>query len=122
MVTNSSSLLIHHLGCCSYLYRQSWVASMFIIHNNLHVCQVVSVVSIFNPMDGSLPGSSVHEESPSKSTGVSCHTLLQGIFLSQELNPLLMSPALACRFFTTSTTWEAHYIIQKEAKNKILKI
>ena len=50
-------------------------------------------------MDYSLPGSSVHGDSPGKKTGVGCHALLQGIS---------MSPALAGKFFTTtSTTWEA---------------
>ena len=33
--------------------------------------------------------------------------LLQGIFLTQGLNPCLMSPALAGSFFITSGTWEA---------------
>ena len=37
-----------------------------------------------------------------------CRALLQEVFLTQGLNPGLMSPALAGRFFTTSTTWEAH--------------
>ena len=37
-----------------------------------------------------------------------CHALLQGVFLTQGLNPYLMSPALADGFFTTSATWEAH--------------
>ena len=36
-----------------------------------------------------------------------CHTLLQGIFLTQGSNLHLMFPALADGFFTTSTTWEA---------------
>ena len=44
----------------------------------------------------------------SKNTGVDCHVLLQGIFLTQGLNPTsLTSPALAGGFFTTSATWEA---------------
>ena len=44
-------------------------------------------------------------------TGVGCHALLQGIFLTKELNlSLIMCPALAGRFFTTSATWEAHYV------------
>ena len=43
-------------------------------------------------------------DSPGKNTGVGCHSLLQGIFLSQGLNPL-MSPALAGGLFTTSATW-----------------
>ena len=39
-------------------------------------------------------------------TDVGCHALLQGIFPIQVLNPHLISHALACRFFTTSATWE----------------
>ena len=40
---------------------------------------------------------------------MSYHFLLQGIFLTQGSNLLLfMSPAWACGFLTTSTTWEAH--------------
>ena len=47
-------------------------------------------------------------DSPGKNTGVGCHALLQGIFLTQGLNPHLLSPpALAGRFFTNSATWEA---------------
>ena len=38
-------------------------------------------------MDCSLPGSSVHGESPGKNTGVGCYALLQGIFPIQGLNP-----------------------------------
>ena len=41
-------------------------------------------------MDRSLPGFSVHGDSPGKNTGVGCHALLQGIFLSQGLNPCLL--------------------------------
>ena len=40
-----------------------------------------------HPMDCSPPGSSVHGDSPGKSTGVGCHALLQGIFPNQVLNP-----------------------------------
>ena len=39
-----------------------------------------------DPMDYSPPGSSDHEDSPGKNTGVGCHFLLQGIFLTQESN------------------------------------
>jgi hypothetical protein len=38
---------------------------------------------------------------------VDCHALIQGIFLTQGMNPSLLSPALAGAFFTISTTWEA---------------
>ena len=40
--------------------------------------------------DSSLPGSSVHGDSPGKNTGVGCHVLLQGIFLTQGSNPGLL--------------------------------
>ena len=51
------------------------------------------------------PGSSPWD-SPGKNTGVGYRALLHGIFPIQGLNPCLLSPALAGRFFTTSTTWE----------------
>ena len=45
-------------------------------------------------------------DSPGKNTGVGCHGLLQGIFLTQGSNPcLFVSPALAGTFFTTRATW-----------------
>ena len=42
--------------------------------------------TLCNPMDYSPPGSSVHEDSPDKSTGVGRHALLQGIFPTQGSN------------------------------------
>ena len=62
-------------------------------------------------MDSSTPGSSVDGISPGKNTGVSCHFLLQGIFLRDQTMSLV-SAALAGRFFTTSATWEALEIIK----------
>ena len=38
-------------------------------------------------MDYSPPGFSVLGDSPGQNTGVGCHALLQGIFLTQGLNP-----------------------------------
>ena len=46
-----------------------------------------SCSTLCNPMDCSLPGSSVHGDSPGKHTGVGCHALLQGIFPTQGSNP-----------------------------------
>ena len=59
------------------------------------------------PTDCSLPGSSVHRDSPGKNIGVGFHALFPGIFLTQRSNPCLISPELAGVFFTTSTSWEA---------------
>ena len=36
-----------------------------------------SCLTLCNPVDCSLPGFSVHGDSPGKNTGVSCHALLQ---------------------------------------------
>ena len=41
-------------------------------------------------MDCSPPGSSVHEDSPGKNTGVGCYAFLQGIFPIQGSNPGLL--------------------------------
>ena len=46
-----------------------------------------SCPTFWDPMDCSLPGSSVHGIFPGKSTGVVCHFLLQGIFPTQGSNP-----------------------------------
>ena len=45
-------------------------------------------VRLWDPMDYSLPGSSVHGIFPGKNTGVGCHFLLHGIFPIQELEPM----------------------------------
>ena len=43
----------------------------------------------WDPVDyRSPPGSSVHGDSPAKNTGVGCHFLLQGVFLTQGSNPV----------------------------------
>ena len=59
----------------------------------LHLTCVYLVAQLYatfcNPMDCSLPGSSLHGHSPVKNTGVGCHALFQGIFPTQESNPRL---------------------------------
>ena len=40
-------------------------------------------------------------DSSGKNTGMGCHFLFQGLFLTQELNSSPSPPALAGRFFTT---------------------
>ena len=63
---------------------------------------------LVDPRDCSPPGSFCPWDSPSKSTGMGCHALLQGIFPTQGSTCVShMSPALAGGFFTTSATWEA---------------
>ena len=45
-----------------------------------------SCPTLCDPMDCSLPGSSVHGIFPGNGTGMDCHFLLQGIFLTQGSN------------------------------------
>ena len=51
-----------------------------------------SCPALCDPMDCRSPGSSVHRDSPDKNTGVGCHALLQGIFLTQGSKPGLLVP------------------------------
>ena len=66
-------------------------------------------------MDCSPPGSSVHRDSSGKDTGAGCHTLLQGVFLTQGSNPHLTFSALAGGFYITRGTREAHNIVLASA-------
>ena len=74
----------------------------------MHAQLLQSCLPPCDPLDCSLPGSSVHVDSLGKTTGVGCHALLQEIFLTRGSNQhLLIASALAGGFSTTSTTWEA---------------
>ena len=53
-------------------------------NNNMFL---VHLSNSLQPMDYSTPGSSVQGDSPGKNTRVSCYALLQGIVLTQRLNP-----------------------------------
>ena len=57
---------------------------------------VQSCLTLCDPMDCSLPGSSVHWILPMENTGVGRHSLLQGIFPTQGLN----SGILHCRILS----------------------
>ena len=72
---------------CSYLncLALSYMQSSLLVVNYAVLCLVAqSCPTLFNPMDYSPQGSSVHEDSPGKNTGEGCHALLQGIFPTQD--------------------------------------
>ena len=55
------------------------------------MCSVLqSYLTLCDHMDCSPPGSSVHGILQARITGVGCHALLQGIFLTQGSNPCLL--------------------------------
>ena len=77
---------ISSLGSHTVLLVGCVCAYMHVHAQSIQLCLILC-----NPMDCSLLGFSVHGDSPGKNTGVSCHTLLQGIFLTQGSNPCLLS-------------------------------
>ena len=81
-------------SCCCFFNENSAIKTLqdtMCMHAQL----LQSCPALCNSMDCTPPGSSVHGESPGKNTGVGCFALLQGIFLTQGLNP-----DIAGRFFT----------------------
>ena len=74
-------------------------------------------------MNCSPPGSSVHEDSPWKDTGVGCHALLQGTFLTWGSNPLSpVVPALQVNSFTAETPREASVLENGTAYLEMVKM
>ena len=66
-------------------WRLSPVPACYMCAESLQSCP-----TLCDPLDCSPPGSPVLGCSPGKTTGVSCHALLQRIFLTQRLNPHLL--------------------------------
>ena len=67
------------------------LAAPFLRQPLVVLCLVAqSCLTRCNSMDFSPPGSSVQGDSPGKNTGVGCHALLQGIFLTLGLKPGLL--------------------------------
>ena len=62
--------------------EQVWAGTLYCAVLVAQLC-----LTLCDPVDYSPPGSSVHEDSPGKNTGVGCHALLQGIFPTPGLNP-----------------------------------
>ena len=63
-----------------------------------------SCLTLCEPMNCGVPGSSVHEDSPGKNTGVGCHALLQG---SSQPRDRTQVSRVAGRRFTVRATREA---------------
>ena len=57
---------------------------------DMFVCVLSCIQLFWNTMDCNPPGSSVYGTFPGENTGVGCHFLLQGIFLTQGSNSLLL--------------------------------
>ena len=88
----------------AYVWRGRWgtdSSGTFSVFQVLDKCCVrakslQSCPTLYDPVDCSPPGSSVHGILQAKNTGVGGHALLQGIFLTQGSNPSLLQ-LLHCR-------------------------
>ena len=76
------------LACCdSWGHKESDTAERLIWSDLMKVkVKSLSRVQLCDPMDCSLPGSSVHGDCPGKNTQVGCRSFLQGIFPTQGSN------------------------------------
>ena len=68
---------------CVYVYIYICVCMCIYVYIFAVLCLVAQSCLTHDPMDYSLPGSSVHADSPGENIGVGCHALLQGIFFTQ---------------------------------------
>ena len=78
------------LGKIETWRRRGWQRMRWLdcITDLINMCLVVqSCLTLCDPVDCSLPASSIHGDSPGKNTRVDCHALLQGIFPTQGSNP-----------------------------------
>ena len=71
-------------------------------------------LALCDPIDCSLPGSSVHGDSPGKTNGVGGCALLQGIFPTQGSNRRLLR--------LCNGRWILHHSPQREARATISKV
>ena len=72
------------------IQSRHYLFSSFCILRSCYCLVIKSYLTLCDPMDCRLPGSSVHGIFPGQNTGVGCHFLLQGIFLTQVSNPCLL--------------------------------
>ena len=67
--------------------RSSVYPNTYYVFSRKKVLAAQSCLTLCDPMDCSLPGSSVHEILQVRNTGVGSHSLLQGIFMTWGSNP-----------------------------------
>ena len=78
----------HHWLPCGGTKGWDFYCTAFPIKTDSVPCLVAqSCPTLCDRMHCSPPGSSLHRDSPGKSTGVGCHALFQGILPTQGSNP-----------------------------------
>ena len=81
-ILKDDAVKVLHSICQQIWKTQQWLCAV--------LCLVAQLcLTLCDLMDCSSPGSVVHQDSSGKKTGVGCHFLLQGIFLTQGVKLLL---------------------------------
>ena len=99
-ILHSYSFSLLHTFSCLFLFCQNikhfcimpFQSPPLFLSSVLRCAQQLSHVQLCDTMDCSLPGSSVHGDSPGKNIGVGCHALLQGNLPNPGIEP--RSPAM----------------------------
>ena len=98
------------------------IASNYMAHACEHAKSLQSCLTLRDPMDCSLPGSSVHVDSPGNNTEMGFHTLLQGIFPSQGSNLHLLCSCTGRWVHYHHATWEAPIWFIQCMKENLLQL
>ena len=115
---NSSKDFVYINTFNAYNNPMSWY--FYYLLFNIQCAKLLQLcLSLCNPMDSSLPGSSVHGILQERILGNSCH-VLQGSSWSRDQAHISFISSIGSMFFTTSATWEAH-LTHKEIKYRELK-
>jgi len=78
-----------HCGKILKTHSQVRKRNRWALQDNAVLCLITQLcLTLCDPMDCSLPGSSVHGDSPGKNTGVGCHALLKYIHISMYIYSL----------------------------------
>ena len=89
-----------------------FTCSMNIFHLCVRVCLVASVMfDSVQPYRLQPARLLCLWDFPGKNTGVDCHAFLQGILLTQGLNPCLLLSRIADGFFTHWATWKGIFLL-----------
>ena len=114
-VLRSHCLLVHRLqfSCCVFSYQKGQDSSLWFLQQGMCLCakSFQSYPTLCDPMDCSLPGSSVHGILQARVLECVAVPSSRGSSLPRDQTSIsYASPAFAGEFFMTGLTWEAQCI------------
>ena len=124
--TSHSTPLGHHRAPSWAPCTMQQLPTSCFTHGSVYVCLITqSRPTLCDPMDCSPAGSSVHGDSPGKSTGVGCYALLQGISPTlgiKHRSPTLQADSLPLSHLGSPRTLEwVAYPFSRGSSNPVIK-